>query len=310
MRPGWCGVRSTLVGRFDSFAGRGEDREIRPTSRFRRWLGPTLRLVVPVVALAAAGAAAGAADSSANVATDQERARLDVVVIDPGHGGPDPGARGRGKLTEKRLVFEISRRLGAELEAQGLRVVYTRDGDDFVSLAQRSAIANRAQGDLFLSIHANSAPRAEAHGVETYFLSTEASDEEALRVAQIENQVFDLQTSAPGSASVLGPILADLIRTEHLRASSRLASGIQRALEGVSKVGRGVKQAPFVVLTGVNMPAALIEVGFLTHREEARRLGTERYQQQLAVALAAAVLRYRNTEDLRVQSSIRLGASR
>ncbi len=275
--------------------------------RFRHRLGLVLWLVAP---LAAASPVAAVADPSAGPATDRQRARFDVVVIDPGHGGPDPGARGKGKLTEKRVVFEIARRLGAELEAQGLRVVYTRDGDNFVSLAQRSAIANRAQGDLFVSIHANSAPRADAYGVETYFLSTDASDEEALRVAQIENQVFDLEASAPGSDLVLGPILADLIRTEHLRASSRLASGIQHALVDVSKGGRGVKQAPFVVLTGVNMPAALIEVGFLTHLEEGRRLQTARYQQRLAAALAAALVRYGNTEDLRAQSRIQVGASR
>jgi N-acetylmuramoyl-L-alanine amidase len=213
---------------------------------------------------------------------------LRTVVVDAGHGGADYGARANG-VTEKDLALAVSRELARELRRRGLEVVLTRTRDEFVPLARRTEIANRARADLFLSIHANSAPRASTRGGETYFLSVEASDEEARRVALVENDVFEQEGAVPDSSDVVGQILGDLIRTEHLRGSSEIAAALQRRLAALDPPGRGVKQAPFVVLMGVNMPAALIEIGFLTHPAEARRLAGRAHQRALARALAQAV---------------------
>ena len=143
-----------------------------------------------------------------------------------------------------------------------------------------------------MSIHANSAPKRTIRGSETYFLSIEASDEEARRVALTENQVYNHDGAVSDSGDLVGAILGDLIRTEHLRESSQAAAAIQRGLSKLSVPGRGVKQAPFVVLMGVNMPAALIEMGFLTHAREAKVLVTKKHQQAFARAVADAVVEY------------------
>jgi N-acetylmuramoyl-L-alanine amidase len=216
-----------------------------------------------------------------------------TVVIDPGHGGADFGARGPHGDVEKDVVLGVARRLGAYLERPGLRVVYTREADEFVSLALRTEIANRARGDVFLSIHANSAPDAEAAGSETYFLSVDASDEDARRVALTENAVFDQPGAVPDSADIVGGILGDLIVTDHLRGSRLIAAEVQHNLADLPGPSRGVKQAPFVVLMGVNMPAVLVEIGFLTHPGEADRLTSHRHQDALARAIGEGVLAYR-----------------
>ena len=212
------------------------------------------------------------------------------IVVDPGHGGADFGARGVGDVLEKELTLAVARRLAAELRARKLPVLLTRNSDVFVPLPERTAIANRAHGRLFVSIHANSAPEPEVFGAETYFLSVDASDAEAMRVALTENDVYGQAGTASDSRDVVGSILGDLIRTEHLRESSGLAAAIQRGLARLPGESRGVKQAPFVVLTGVNMPAALVEIGFVTNAAEVKRLGERDTQKALAKAIAAALI--------------------
>lgn len=212
-----------------------------------------------------------------------------TVVIDPGHGGADFGARGAAGALEKQLTLAIAKKLAKLLREGGTNVVLTRTSDTFVALSERTEIANRAQAALFVSIHANSAPAKHVSGVETYFLSLEASDDEAMRVAMTENDVFKQEGTAEESRDVVGAILGDLIRTEHLRESSSLAAAIQRQLARLPGPSRGVKQAPFVVLTGVNMPAALVEIGFITNPSEAARMGQRDRQDAIAKALAAAI---------------------
>ena len=224
-----------------------------------------------------------AADSS------QADAASSTVVIDPGHGGADLGARGPGGVLEKELTLAVAKRLARLLRAQGTDVVLTRSSDAFVALSERTEIANRSHAALFVSIHANSAPEKEIAGSETYFLSLEASDDEAMRVAMTENDVFKQEGTADESRDVVGAILGDLIRTEHLRESSALAAKIQRHLASLPGASRGVKQAPFVVLTGVNMPAALVEIGFITNPAESARMGQRDRQDAIARALAAAI---------------------
>ena len=246
-----------------------------------------IRLGVGFVAasLVAIGVALVGALAS-GVRADDARA---TVVIDPGHGGADLGARGPHGELEKELTLAVAKKLAARLRAAGTKVVLTRKSDVFVALPGRTEIANRAHAALFVSIHANSAPEPDVAGAETYFLSLEASDDEAMRVAMTENDVFKQAGTADESADVVGAILGDLIRTEHLRESSALAAAIQRQLARLPGASRGVKQAPFVVLTGVNMPAALVEIGFITNPAESQRLGQRDRQDAIAKALAAAI---------------------
>jgi N-acetylmuramoyl-L-alanine amidase len=240
-----------------------------------------------LVLLCALAAGLGAARASAVESAADEPA---VVVVDAGHGGVDLGARGVNGALEKDLTLAVARKVASDLRAHHVTVVETRTKDVFISLVDRTAIANQAHGRLYVSIHANSAPEPEVSGTETYFLSVDASDAEAMRVALTENDVYQQAGTASDSHDVVGSILGDLIRTEHLRESSDLAAAIQRALAKLPGGSRGVKQAPFVVLTGVNMPAALVEIGFVTNADEVKRLGRRDVQVTLARSIAGALI--------------------
>jgi len=224
--------------------------------------------------------------------------RFDTVVIDPGHGGRNLGARGAGGLLEKDLVLDVSLRLAKRLEARGVSVVLTRRDDRFVSLEERTSIANDARGDLFISIHANASRSQNARGIETFFVSLEASDEAAQRLANLENQAF---AGSEGVAKIaedpLLGILGDLIATEHLVESQEFSGLVQGKL--ASSRSRGVKQAPFVVLMGVQMPAALVEIGFLTNPEDERDLRSSLERSRLADGLAGAVGEFAERYDAR-----------
>lgn len=234
-------------------------------------------------------------------AAEVEQDRFDVVVIDAGHGGEDEGARGPRGLTEKELVLDVARQLASRLEAQGLRVVLTRKDDRFVPLEQRTAIANDARADLFVSIHANAARSARVRGIETYFLSLEASDDAARQVARRENDAFQrVKLPGLGEGDPLLSILGDLMATEHLRESNefaRLAQGELATLDG--RPSRGVKQAPFVVLMGLQMPASLVEIGFVTNQEEGQALRGAARRAEIARALTRAVLEFGRRYDAR-----------
>jgi N-acetylmuramoyl-L-alanine amidase len=224
--------------------------------------------------------------------------RFDLVVIDAGHGGEDRGARGLAGVLEKELVLDVAQRLAARLRAAGLRVVMTRDGDETVSLEQRTAAANAARADLFLSIHANSAPASAARGVETYFCSLEASDDEARQVAARENLAFGELEQAAAEGDPLVAILGDLVNTEHLVESQDFARLAQTELAAELRApSRGVKQAPFVVLMGAQMPASLVEIGFVTNPREARALAGDARRGQIADGLARAVLAFGRRYD-------------
>lgn len=216
-----------------------------------------------------------------------------TVVVDPGHGGDRNGAIGPRGQREKDIALSISLALEAELKARGHKVILTRREDVSLGLAERVEIANRSRADLFLSIHANSMPTAEArarvHGVETYFLSAEASDEAAAALAHLENA--DDGGSGDGPvAKPLERILADLARSEAHVHSSRLAYELQDWLvQGAGARNRGVKQAPFVVLEGASMPAVLVEVGYVSHPKEGRRLADPAHQGRIAGAIASGI---------------------
>ena len=226
-----------------------------------------------------------------------------VVVIDPGHGGPDRGmrgpmGRGRWKVREADLTLQIGRKLRDALRQKGIDVIMTRSTDTLIALADRGRIANDHKADLFLSLHINAAnPRwrqpATARGFETYFLS-EARTEDARRVEELENSSIEYEVdSLPAGSDALSFILKDMKQNESLRESQLLADAVQEGL-GAMHPGpsRGVKQAGFRVLVAALVPAVLVEVGFGTNLAEARYLASDSGQRALANAIAKATLGY------------------
>jgi N-acetylmuramoyl-L-alanine amidase len=215
------------------------------------------------------------------------------IVIDPGHGGHDPGAMGKG-LNEADLTLDVALRLEKLLHEEGLEVVLTRRDNVYIPLEERTAIANRESADLFLSIHANASRNLAASGVETYFLSFAATPE-AEAVAARENSA-----SSSGMHN-LPDIIKAIALNNKLDESRDFASMVQEAL--VSRLRRsnkglrnlGVKKAPFVVLIGAGMPSVLAEISFLTNRHELQLLKTNAYKQRVAEALHASILRYRRS---------------
>jgi N-acetylmuramoyl-L-alanine amidase len=210
------------------------------------------------------------------------------VVIDAGHGGHDTGAIGPRGTREKDVALAISKKLAARLEAMGLEVVLTRDDDTFVRLEDRTRIANRERGDLFISVHCNAAPSKTLRGIETYTLNT-SSNRYAIRLAARENA-----TTERGVGD-LQYILADLATKANTGESAQLAQRVQRSL--VRNLGArykdvkdlGTKEALFFVLLGAKMPAILVETSFLSHPDEEQRLASDAYQEETAASIAEAV---------------------
>jgi len=231
--------------------------------------------------------------------TPRARDRFDRVVIDAGHGGDDRGAEGPAGLVEKELVLDLAQRLAKKLRARGIAVSHTRAGDAFVSLDERTRIANAAGADLFLSIHANASRSASVRGIETFFASPEASDEAAEELARAENAAFGAGAAKLAEGDPVLAILGDLLATQHLADSQAFARLAQGELSRGAARSRGVKQAPFVVLMGVRMPAVLVEVGFITNPsdEKALRKGAER--ERIASGLARAIAAFREQQDAR-----------
>jgi N-acetylmuramoyl-L-alanine amidase len=218
--------------------------------------------------------------------------KIGKIVIDPGHGGHDTGTIGPQGLEEKELVLEVSRRLGKLLQTRmGADVVYTRKDDTFIPLEARTAIANQALADLFVSIHANSSRDPNARGVETYYLNFTSSSE-ALEVAARENAASDK------SIHELQDLVKKIALKEKIEESREFASDVQRSLHsGLSSKSpgirdRGVKKAPFVVLIGANMPSILAEISFVSNPGDERRLETAEYRQRIAESLYRGIAKY------------------
>lgn len=229
-------------------------------------------------------------------------ARRSVVVVDAGHGGRDRGMRGpigsANKVYEADVTLAIARQLRDALTRRGVEVVMTRTADTLIALADRGRIANRAQGDLFISIHVNAAnPRwrnpAASRGFETYFLS-DAKTDDARRVAELENEAVKYEVEAVAAADdPLSFVLNDMKQNEYLRESSDFAQVVQQSLKQVHPgPDRGVKQAGFVVLVGAFMPSVLVEVGFGSNPAEAAYLSGSVGQRQLAESIADATMSY------------------
>jgi N-acetylmuramoyl-L-alanine amidase len=218
--------------------------------------------------------------------------KIGRIVIDPGHGGHDSGTTGPGGIEEKQVVLDVSLRLGKLLRQRlGADVIFTRDNDTFIPLETRTAIANKAQADLFLSIHANSSPDSSARGVETYYLNFTTSPD-ALEVAARENAVSD------ESIHELSDLVKKITLKDKIDESREFASDVQKSLYDNLEEGnpglrdRGIKKAPFVVLIGANMPSILAEISFLTNSDDARELQQPAYRQRIAESLYRGVSRY------------------
>lgn len=218
-----------------------------------------------------------------------------LVVIDPGHGGIDPGTRSASGVLEKDLTLVLARRLALALGRRGVRTLLTRDRDIFLTLPQRTAIANRAHAALFVSIHLNWSPDPNAAGLQVYYLDN-TTDRATLRLARMENAG---QGSPEHAGPALNYILSDLRQQYKAIESSALAREMEKytvlrlkATFGDTIHGLGVHHGPFYVLVGAAMPAVLVECGFLSNPRETSLLLTPSYQQVLADGLADAIVRY------------------
>jgi N-acetylmuramoyl-L-alanine amidase len=208
-----------------------------------------------------------------------------VVVLDPGHGGRDPGAISQdGALKEKDITLEVAKATKRILEKNnpGITVELTRSDDKFMNLEARTALANRLNADLFISIHCNSDTDANSAGIETYYLSQATSDEKAMKVAATENSM------SLAKMSDLQATLLDLIVTSKKTESEELATAVSNSLERAIPKGRhrGVKQAPFYVLLGAKMPAVLVECAFISSSRESKKLHSPEYLNTVAQGLA------------------------
>ena len=233
---------------------------------------------------------------------------LKTIVLDAGHGGHDSGATGPSGLMEKDLVLDVTRRVAKLVEARlGLKVLLTRDSDNFVTLRDRTSFANRQHADLFVSIHANAHREAAAHGVETYFLSSEATDSAARQVAALENSAVQLEQPTgrgSGQVDIVKAILWDLAQSEFQVESSRLAEVVHDSMAQTLRISnRGVKQAGFYVLGGAAMPAILLEIGFVTNPKEERRLKDTKYRDEIARAILAGLAEYKRNWDQRTRAA-------
>jgi len=218
--------------------------------------------------------------------------KIGRIVIDAGHGGHDTGTIGVDGIQEKDVVLDVAMRVGQLLHDRlGSEIIYTRSDDTFIPLETRTAIANKAQADLFLSIHANSSPDASARGVETYYLNFTSSPD-ALETAARENAVSDQ------SIHQLSDLVKKIALKDKIDESREFAGDVETSLYGGLQKGnvglkdRGVKKAPFVVLIGANMPSILAEISFVTNEKDARQLQEPEYRQRVAESLYKGVAKY------------------
>ncbi len=226
-----------------------------------------------------------------------------VVIIDPGHGGKDPGKPGPNGLREKDVALQVAKRLAQELQSrEGYEVHLTRTTDTLIALADRPRMANEWKAGrpaaLFVSIHANSVSNRSVRGFETFFLSAARTEDEQ-RVAEMENAAIEFEDAhVPGAGQDLDWILNTLRNDFYLRASNDLAEVIQRKIGEIHPgPNRGVKQAGFRVLIGAFMPAVLVEMAFISNRQEAELLGSAQFQTRISRALADAIEEFFRTHE-------------
>lgn len=233
-----------------------------------------------------------------------------TVVIDPGHGGFDPGAMGN-QITEKKITLQYALEIGRRINQadDDIQVVYTRTKDLFIPLHKRTAIAREHQADLFVSIHVNSFTEAYVRGLDTYVMGMHTS-EENLELAKKENAVILIEENYQKHYAGFDPnssesyIIFDLIQEEYLLNSAEFSIFIQNNVaEYTSRKARGTKQAGFLVLKEANTPSVLVELGYLTNKEEAKYLLSDKGKGEITRAIAQAVVQYKQASSPEVKSS-------
>ena len=235
------------------------------------------------------------AKNAETIKSTRKKWLLDTIVLDPGHGGKDPGAIGITGIQEKTITLDISKRLGRMLEQESqLNVIYTREEDVFIPLWKRTEIANLSKGKIFISIHANTSPhKSNVKGFETYLLRPGRTDD-AIDVALRENAVIDLEENK-FEYEEENLILATMAQNAHMKESEFLAKFIQDELDNaLTTNNRGIKQAGFHVLVGASMPNVLVEIGFVSNYEEAKLLSKAKYRQTIARAIFNAIINFKS----------------
>ncbi len=218
---------------------------------------------------------------------------LRTIVIYAGHGGTEAGAKGAGGALEKDLTFAVARRLKAALEARlGLRVILTREGDSTVGLDERAALANNNKADLFISLHVNASVRQTASGAEVFYLNLDEYGDAAQRVAHGESESLPV---FGGGTRDIELILWEMAQARYIQESAALAQAVESSLrQHVPMSLRAIQQAPFRVLVGANMPAVLVEMGFITNGQQEKQLQSDEFQNLLVQGLVDAVSRFRD----------------
>lgn len=251
-----------------------------------------------------------------NLERERSKWKMDVIVIDPGHGGKDPGTRGVTGTQEKDITLGIALKLGKLLKRnmKDVKVVYTRKSDEFIELYRRGQIANEAGGKLFISIHCNSMPRKPnpMRGFEIYLLRP-GKTEHAIQIAERENAVIQFEEGYKERYQELTEenfIIMTLAQNAYMRYSEQFAEILQQEMERHSGLpNQGVKQAGFYVLVGTSMPNVLVETGYLSNRTDERILTSQAGQQRIAQAMFNAVKRYKQEYERSLQDMRSLGAS-
>tara|TARA_B100001123_G_scaffold437864_1_gene571454 strand:- start:328 stop:1524 length:1197 start_codon:yes stop_codon:yes gene_type:complete len=240
---------------------------------------------------------------------DAKRWTLDTVIIDPGHGGKDPGAMGRGGTREKDVVLRVGRRLKTLLESKlKVKAVLTRDDDTFITLGNRARIARQNSGKIFVSLHCNASKKRKSRGVEVYFLS-EAKTEEAAEVAKRENAVirFEENGETAGASNPVEDIQLGLLSTQWLKESQDIAAGIRKEITQTltHMEDRGVRQANFYVMRGTmgDMPSVLIEMGFISNPTEEKLLKSRAFQKNMAESIYRGIRQYKKSYERQLTKS-------
>jgi N-acetylmuramoyl-L-alanine amidase len=268
-------------------------RSTAPTSA-----GASAQLVVDLLSTAAESSAVQASQAPAPVGdlptfTVAPRSSIRTIVIDPGHGGEDSGVKGPGGSLEKNVVLAIARRVKATIESRlGIRVLLTRDDDGPVDADGRAAIANNNKADLLISLHANGSPRPDTKGTWIYYLSLDRAGEDALRQSQVDREVLPVYG---GGSREFALVSWELAQAAHVQSSAAFAGLMDKKLrESANLQTVSVDKAGLRALAGANMPAVLIELGYLSNGDEEKRLGSSDFQSNIAQATAEAVIAFRD----------------
>ena len=237
-------------------------------------------------------------DMNVDLKKEKNKWKFDTIIIDPGHGGKDPGAIGYRGTKEKDVTLDVAKRLAKKIERNmKIKTILTRDEDTFIGLRERSKLANAQNGKLFISIHANSAEDQRAHGFETYLIGLN-KNEAAVRTAARENAVLALEGSDVEKLTDEALIKASLFQTSFANGSERFAALVQEEMnKRLQSRDRGVKQAGFYVLAYTSMPNVLIELGYISNPSEEKKLRSSQYKDALATSIYRAIEKYQNTLD-------------